>query len=187
MKKFLKNFAFFFGPIVLLLFGIILYFVIHLDVRYKDLPAPNLSASYSFNTKMEFIKNKQAKVVTIGSSMSLNNVGSDAIVKYLKTEAYLNFSSWGFNIQDVFYCLQFVNRNYKPKVLIMSVNLVDFIERDISKSIDYKGVEQYLSAKNSVNDFFERGYTPSYLIKEFDYGRIVKVNLGKRSLIKVTL
>ena len=178
MRKFFKNCLFFFIPLLLVCAAIIIYLVVAYDVRYQDLPAPNLSSSYSFNSKMAFVKNKRADIVTIGSSMSLNNVASEVVVDHFKNHSYLNYASWGFNIKEDYDCFQFILHHDKPLVLIMSVNVGDFADREVNKVIDYQNVEKYLSTNNLITDFIERSYTPSYLAKQFEYGKKVKCNIG---------
>ena len=84
---------------IMILSGIIYYI-------YKkggnDLPAPAFSNSISFNEKIDFIRDRdlsKIEYIAIGSSMTLNNIDSETMVKYLG-ENYLNLGSRGFKISE---------------------------------------------------------------------------------------
>ena len=177
MNKFLRKFFLFFTPIFVLGLILVAVFIVYKDVTYKDLPAPNLSTSYSFNEKVAFSKNKTADIITIGSSMGLNNVSSDVIVDKFKSYSYLNLSSWGFTINEVYHFLKFQNTIYKPKVLIISSNIVDFADIGITKAINYSNVREYLNSKSPILEFINRGYTFKYFIDIFEYGRMMRTNI----------
>lgn len=178
MKKFLRNLFLFLAPLCIVIFGLTGYAVKKYNIRYTELPAPNLSASYSYNKKIEFIKNRKADIMTIGSSMSLNNVYSESVIKHFNNNAYLNVSSWGLTIRDIYFLLKFQSGYLGAKTVIISSNIIDFAERETAaKSIDYKSVENYLSASAFLTDLYYRSYTPSYLIEKFEYGKKVVHNI----------
>ena len=161
MKKFIKR---------LLLFGVI--FISHVmivifilsskyDFSLKDLPVPNISNSYSFNNKINFMRNKKADIITIGSSMSLNNLNSNLIVEKFKTDSYLNYSSWGLNCHDIYSLLKIISARHKPSTLIVSSYLRDFMS--IDKKFDTKQVSSYLNSSKTWCYHFKKIELSYYL------------------------
>ena len=106
MRKFIINiFKFLLFPTIII--GII-FFTIIKKIGLENLPALNFSSSYSYNEKIRFLKNKSnsPSIIAIGSSMTLNNLDSDIVVKELKDDEYLNVSSWGLRISESYKLLK---------------------------------------------------------------------------------
>ena len=146
MRKFLKKLLLFFGAMAIFL---IVFFAVWF--QYYTAPPPNASNSISLNAKVLFLKNNFSEadidVLSIGSSMSLNNINTEAFAD----TKYLNASSWGLNMKEIFNLLKIYNIKYNPKTLIISSNLNDF---NISQQeIDYTNISEYLSSDNfSITD-----------------------------------
>jgi len=147
MYKLVKKIAFFF-IIGIVLFSSFLSIYIYWVGSYKNLPAPDISESFGYNDKMNFSRNKKAEIICIGSSISLNNINSESVVEKFHTNSYLNLSSWGLNMIDVFKLLKTYSSIHKPAVCIISSNIVDF---EASKSIkmDYDELKEFLQTPTS--------------------------------------
>lgn len=106
------------------------------NLDLNDIPAPELSNSYSLNDKLNFSRNKKASVLALGSSMTLTNIDSRVIINSMKTSDYLNFSSWGLNMHDIFELVTIYSSFSQPKTIILSTNMVDFLsdEKNYSSS-----------------------------------------------------
>lgn len=160
MKLFIKRFIVFFGGIV----GILIVFLF-CWYNYYDFPPPIISNSVAFNAKALFIKKYYNKssvdVMTLGSSMGLNNVDSGTLVANLNTTKYINISSWGLKIKNLYYLLKIFYKKYTPKIVVISSNYMDFLETNVS--IDYRMLEEYLGTE---------GYLKYYL-RNWDFRQSV--------------
>lgn len=126
MKKFiLKTIFSVLVPLILILFFWILKY---------GFPLPNFSNNISFNAMIHNIRhnhiNDSIDVLAVGSSMTLNNVDSNTIVKYLGKN-YLNASAWGNNIEEDFNLLTTFLPFYDIKYLIISSYYGDFHGGDV--------------------------------------------------------
>lgn len=167
MRKFLKKSLLFIGGMAIFL---IVFFAIWF--QYYTAPPPNASNSISLNAKVLFLKNNFSEVdidvLSIGSSMSLNNINSEAFAD----TKYLNASSWGLNMKEIFNLLKIYNIKYNPKTLIISSNLSDF---NISQQeIDYTSINEYLSSDNfNLTDLefwsFRQAIQDSRLLSVYQY------------------
>jgi len=145
MRKFLKKIiAFFIVPIIIILICVTIY----------GTSIPNLSNSLSFNDKMHFLKEKKLDtslgILAVGSSMTLNNIHSKSIAKYLDS-AYVNSASWGQSIADDFKMIKILAPLYKPKTIIVTSNFMDF-QNEWSK-IKFDRIEPYLSDTFTLTGF----------------------------------
>lgn len=137
----------------ILAFIIIILYKYKTGVTLKDIPAPNLTPSYSFNDKMQFARKKRADIIAVGSSMSLNNLNSDVIINNFKTGSYLNLSSWGLTTRDIFFIIKIYSSIHKPFTVIISSTYQDFQSTD--KEFNHKELSDYLKDSTSkFNDFF---------------------------------
>lgn len=150
MRKFFINcciFIFIFGMINVVWISLFIY---SNQLTSENFPSPELTNSYSFNSKLHFLKNKKSKNIAIGSSMTLNNLASEVLINKIRTNDFLNYSSWGLSIVDMFKILKISNKIHKVKRLFMASNLVDFIEDP--KIFDAIEIENYL--KNDFDVFY---------------------------------
>lgn len=113
-----------------------------------DFPAPNLSNSYSFNEKADFLRNKlyNVEVLAIGSSISLNNLHSQAISQAFNTNRYINSASWGLNLEESYETFKILCKQSKPKTVIIASNVCDFYLND--KIIRFSAFERYIQSNN---------------------------------------
>lgn len=104
---FKKNLSFLF--VYSLLFTTVLVIVLFLKKKI-ELPPPNLTDSFSYNEKLFFLSQSDLKpeVIVLGSSMALNNINSNALIKRIKSNRVLNLSSWGMNLKDDFELLMLI-------------------------------------------------------------------------------
>lgn len=118
-------------------------------VLYFGFPPPNFSDSLSFNAKSQFIKknnfNQKLNVLAVGSSMTLNNINSNSIKRNFG-KRYLNFSSWGQNIEEDYKLIKIFEKHLKPQTIILSSNIMDFNSN--LKNIKYEKLESCLFERN---------------------------------------
>jgi len=94
--------------------------------KYKDVPAPKLTNSYSLNEKLFEFENFHCDYLCVGSSMALNNANSDVIINGFSSNDYFNFASWGTKIADIYPFLKVYLNDFNPKVILLVSNAMDF-------------------------------------------------------------
>ena len=153
---------------------LIIVYVSYINIkRYnlKVIPPINFSDSYSFNKKIEFSKLKKCEVLSLGSLMTLINLDSRQVIKEFNSYEYLNLSSWGLSMKDIFRLIKIYNQTNNFKTLVICSNSCDFSAKN--KVFSTQDVLDYL---NSKNDFF-------YFIKKFDLKYFISnISLANESL-----
>lgn len=147
MSKFSRNlllFLTYFSSITIIILASLMC-IYH--VTFKDIPPPNLSNSFSLNDKLHMVRNKKSNVIAIGSSITLNDLNSDVVVKNLKDTSFLNISSWGLAMKDIYKLLKSYSMVHIPRILIVSSNMSDFYIEP--KNFNYIDVGHYLNSKNT--------------------------------------
>lgn len=142
MKQFITQ-IFFFSLVLLGLLILDNYPEIkyYFTVDKKYLPAVKVSNSYPLNEKIRMLPEPQKKkILSIGSSMTLNNLSSNVITKELNTSSYINVGSNGFGIRHSSQSMNMFLELYQPNVVIICSNIMDFspslIDMDIPKIKD---------------------------------------------------
>ncbi|GAB3961670.1 hypothetical protein GCM10028805_61120 [Spirosoma harenae] len=148
MRRFVNNILAFVLFSCLLSFFLLGIYIYRNQIKSTDIAAPNLSNSYSYNEKMQFLRNHKfnADVVSIGSSMSLDNLNSTVITQRLSTKSYLNAASWGMSIRDTYYLLKILHDIYPFKTLLVGSNIPDF--QTTEKKVNYSVLKDYLTVSN---------------------------------------
>jgi len=145
------------GPMKALLVKTILFGTIplvSLAVFYcynrEFLPAYRVTNSYSFNEKIGWLPEPvKTDVITVGSSMSQNNISSEVLTTGLGTTRYLNVSAWGTKIGDIESLLPVFVKLYHPSIVVCASNVMDFWTSSIK--YDDEAVEKELTRKTRVN------------------------------------
>lgn len=169
MKSFLKNIFNFILFYFLFFFISFMVYIISYKISFQDIPPLELTDSYSLNDKLQFIKNKKADIVCIGSSIGLNNISSREVLK--KHNSFLNLSSWGLSIIDIFELLKTYSNIYKPNTLIMCSNMIDFTQQ--KKKYNSNEVLEYLTC-NKINRLYIKKFRLKYYLQNFIYAQRVK-------------
>jgi len=175
MRLFLKVLATFFLSSLLITICILLSYMYLNKLTISDAPAINIANEYSFNEKMLFLNksNKNAEIISMGSSMSLNNLNSSVVVDRLNSKAYINTASWGMSIKDDFLFLKLIYPIYQPKTLIISSNIIDF--QNEPKKIKYDVLENYLVSTGFKSQFYYfKTLNLKYFADSYKYAREVR-------------
>ncbi|MDO5342768.1 MAG: hypothetical protein Q4F69_10015 [Bacteroidia bacterium] len=125
--------------------------------RYQIVP---FESSISFDSKIYDLKNKNFKTIdniAVGSSMTLNNLNTTTLMKYLKNETYYNVSSWGQDINVDYEMIKILTHRYSPHRIIMVTCANDFYCDN-------------LDCKNSVKNYLSKDYL------DIPYMMIYKIN-----------
>ncbi len=175
MRKFLYTILRFigFGILVALIPASLIGLYFHKKhITLKNFPPPMISDSYSFNDKMLFARNKKANILCLGSSMSFNNISSEEVVHYFQSDSYLNLSSWGMNLKDIFYLLKTYASINKPEIFIINSSLQDFIEKR-DKRVDYTDLKKYLTGAQ-LSEYYLKYGNLVYYLKNLTYSKLTK-------------
>ena len=157
MKSFVLTLIKFFSFLTIISTLLIVVYFYYNDLSFK-IPPAQISTSYSFNDKIEFCRNKKAKIVAIGSSMSLNNLSSNVIIENFKTKSYFNYSSWGLRIEHAYKILKSIPNI--PKVLLISSNIVDFYPNHKKNPFEFD--------EDELQDFLRSNYTLKFQLNHFN-------------------
>ena len=175
MKVFLKYlflFALFFGCFLAVIFWVWLK---NNQLDLLPLPAPNLTNSYSMNDKFDFARGKKADVLAIGSSMTLNNLDSKVVMAELGTGSYLNLSSWGMSMSDIYQCLLAYSDFHLPSTVIISSTIGDFTVTN--KDLKEGRIKSFLRSSNYTYPFyFLPNFNLKYYATNYPYSRKVKTD-----------
>lgn len=157
-------------------------YVIFFGITSDDIPAPELSTSYSLNEKLRFLRKapENVEILSLGSSMNLNNLNSESIVHTLQTEAYLNTASWGMSMDENYKMLQIFDEIYKPEILIISSNIMDFGSR--GKNIKYNQITDYLKSENTFK-FHLINLRIQYYLDNFKYAKKVRNDINEHGYL----
>jgi len=175
MKLYLKNILFFLCYAFIVSACLIAGYFAYYGISLRDIPAPDLSESYSFNEKMEFLRkrNKNADIVTIGSSMSLNNLDSKTIIKHVGSDSYLNLSSWGMSMKDIFLLLKVQSEIHHPRVLILANSVLDFQMTD--KNVKYPVLKLFLHSSDYRQVYYHlKFFNLKYYLTNFKFASQVR-------------
>lgn len=170
MKTFLKQLSFFFLFTIAITISVVSVYAYKNKISFRNIPAPNVSNSISYNEKILFIRNKKADIISIGSSMCLNNLHSGTIVDSLNSDSYLNLASWAQNIEEDYNLLRIYSSFYKPAMVIICSNIRDF--RMETKLIDYSYVRYYLGSNIRFIYSFLKKLNLNYYTVNIKYKKI---------------
>jgi len=141
----------------------------------SDFPAVNLSNEYSFNEKMKFLRenDREVQILAIGSSMALNNLCSKEIVDHFNNTNFINAASWGMSMRNNFRLLRVLGNIYKPEILIMSSNIIDF--QMGNNKIKFQYIKQYIKSDNlNAALIYAKTMNLGYFADTYKYAKFVR-------------
>lgn len=180
MNIFVKRAALFFflGLVIIVIIGCVYKFAY--KITMEDIPAPALSDSYSLNQKLQFLRKrkKTARILAIGSSITLNNLHSETVVDRLKSDAFFNVASWGMNMEDDFLLLKVMHEVYNVDTVIIASSISEF-ELPV-KVIDHKRIKRYLSSGELMAGLFHIScFNLRYYAENVKYTKQVKATTNQ--------
>jgi hypothetical protein len=98
-----------------------------LNARY--FPAPRITNNLSINEKALFLRERpasQVNILALGSSMTQINLSTKAVLERFGDTAYFNFSGWGMDMKQANELARLFVPRMKPRLYLMSSNLMDF-------------------------------------------------------------
>lgn len=177
MKKFFIKIGLFAVVFCMILAVLIVSYASINHVTAADIPAPKIGNSYSLNEKLLFLKQKpkDALVLALGSSMSLNNLHSQTVIEELKSDKFINTSAWGMSVTDDYFFLKSLKKIYDIRELIIVTNLTDFAQKE--KVVNYSTVENYLKTANaSLLPSYTKNFNLDYYVTNLMENRKTRTN-----------
>jgi hypothetical protein len=134
------------------------------------LVAPALSGNVCFDEKARFMRNrasKQCDVLVIGSSMALNNIESEAMLKQLPPGTHLlNAGAWNMKIGQTRAFLECLLRVYHPRNVIFLCGPMDFYLTEFpSQFFDASEVTQFIRGSSYSLPVLLRHFDLQYYLK----------------------
>lgn len=162
---------------------IFLYFYLN-RLSLNDFPAPNLSNSYSFNEKMLFLREhiNKTRIISIGSSTSLNNLSSESIVDNFDSRSYINTSSWGMSTKDTYNFFKYIYPLFQPKTIFIASTVQDFQREE--KIIRYSILNDFLRPDHSPILTHIITFKLNYYIRNLKYAHKVRSGITEFEYLK---
>ena len=136
--------------------------------REGSLAPPPLAGSISFDLKAEFLREKDrdaCKVLAIGSSMALNNLDSEVIVRRLGIQdQFLNAGAWGRRMGQTRAFLEVLLEKYDPRLVILATAPIDFIEAE-DEDYDRRHLARFIKGSPYWLTV-ARYFSPTYYVRQ---------------------
>jgi len=168
MKKFIFSaITYFVLGIALIIIGVLILHTYKPKVyTFENIPPPNLVNSFSYNLKLEFIATKKADCIAVGSSLTQNNLYSKLVVDSLHIKDYLNLSSWGLRVKDIYKLIKLYSTFNKPRVILTVGNYTDFLGG--FKTYDERELYDYISQKHNIIAYLNH-FDLTYYFDKFEF------------------
>lgn len=142
MKHFICRFLIFVFPVLLA--------ILLLQSR-KVIP---FTSSISFDSKIYELKRKNfdtISTIAVGSSMTLNNLNSEAWVEATQDSSFYNISSWGQSIPEDCQVIRALVPIYHPSRVVIFAHCTDFHDSEIE---NISQIESYLRNKHRIGQVY---------------------------------
>lgn len=147
---------------------------IYILVNRAYVPAPKLSHNVSLNEQMKRIAKldgTHVQVLAMGSSMTLNNLSSEPVVKHFGTNSYFNSGAWGMGVKETLSIAPALLDRLAPKQVIMVTNLMDFQPGSLLTPQETMAVGRYLKDGGSAWNYL-RYWDAPFFLRQMDLNRI---------------
>lgn len=136
-------------------------------------PSPRVTDNLAVNEKIAFAMNHfpdGVDVLAIGSSMTLNNLNSVAVMEHFGNVRYLNAGAWGIGASELEVIGPALSKRFTPKTVIVSTNLMDFSDQpDILKG-DSAPIARFFQEPELIG--YLRHWDAPYYLREMETNRI---------------
>ncbi|MFT3884295.1 MAG: hypothetical protein QM724_02345 [Flavobacteriales bacterium] len=167
MARFLHN-ACVFGLICLLALAAFVF-------RYRAyVPAPRITTNISLNAKLHLLKERRGQrvdVLAFGSSMTLNNLSSRAVLEALGDSSYLNLGAWGMDVRQCLHLARIVVPQVRPRVVLMVTNMGDFSGSAERFPMDSARITNYLGEWSETGAYL-RTRDAGYYLRQMELNAV---------------
>ncbi|MBP7449215.1 MAG: hypothetical protein KA817_04235 [Flavobacteriales bacterium] len=180
MRRFLLH-ALLFGTIALL--GIAAYF----QLNRHFVPAPRITPNAVLNMKLSHLRHRgthTAHVLAVGSSMTMNNLGSAAVVDHFQDTSFVNMGAWGMDMEQCTGLAEVLVPYLRPTTVLVVSNLNDLVNDGKHYRIDTTRVANYLMHWSSTASYI-RSLKPAYYLREMERNKIRMFDHGNYEFMGV--
>ncbi|MBK9758664.1 MAG: hypothetical protein IPO90_01505 [Flavobacteriales bacterium] len=170
VTKFLKEATLLSLPI---LAGTALYSFSHRDT----FPAPRITDNISINEKLRFYKNtgpEPLDVLAVGSSMTLNNLSSTAVMEHFGNVRYMNFGAWGLGLGNTRQLVLALQKRSGCNTVIICTNLMEFSTEIPTLPMDSSAIMRYLWQDNALVPYL-REHEATYYLRNMETN-VIRLN-----------
>jgi hypothetical protein len=136
-------------------------------------PSPRVTDNIAVNEKLAFAKAHfpdSVDVLAIGSSMTMNNLNSGAVMDHFGAVRYLNAGAWGIGASELEVIGPLLAQRFRPKTVVVSTNLMDFVQEVNIIAKDSASIARYLH-EPEISGYLRHWDAPYYL-REMETNRI---------------
>lgn len=140
--------------------------VVYLFAQRTYFPAPRFTANIAVNEKLAFIRNnvpEKLDVLAVGSSMTLNNLNSEAVMQHFGNIAYLNAGAWGTGASEVHLLGTLLAKKYRPKTVLVATNMMDFRRQENVLAEDSSCIATFVNGRAIWLSYLSHWNAPYYL------------------------
>ncbi|MFZ1332344.1 MAG: hypothetical protein WAR83_09145 [Flavobacteriales bacterium] len=140
--------------------------VLYLVVQHRYVPAPRITPNIAVNEKLAFARTnlpEKLDVLAVGSSMTLNNLNTEAVLAHYGDIAYLNAGAWGTGASEVQLLGSILARKYQPKTVIVATNMMDFKKEENVLAEDSASIATYVNGASTWCSYLAHWDAPYYL------------------------
>ncbi|MBK6753153.1 MAG: hypothetical protein IPH53_10765 [Flavobacteriales bacterium] len=151
--------------------------VVAYAMLYKPyFPAPKVTNNIALNEKLAFAKRNMPEgvdVLGLGSSMSLNNLNSKAVMEHFGAVRYLNAGAWGVGAAELSEVGPLLVDRLKPRIVLLSTNLMDFKRGGHTMVLgeDSSAMASYMSAHNEALSYVLH-WDMSYYLRQMEANKV---------------
>ena len=140
--------------------------VLYLMIQHRYVPAPRVKKNIDVNKKLAFARNtvpEKLDVLAVGSSMTLNNLNTEAVLDHYGKIAYLNAGAWGTGASEVRLLGSILAKKYHPKTVIVATNMMDFKKEENVLAEDSASIASYVNGSPTWFSYLRHWNAPYYL------------------------
>lgn len=146
---------------------------------YKEyFPAPRLTRNVSLNEQMKRVRkisnghfdhspNGTVNLLAVGSSMSLNNLNSQAVIEHFKDSNYVNVGSWSTRMNQTAKISALLIDILKPRTVLLTSNMEDWMTTPDYFTVDTIMLRDYITEWSTIGSYL-RTLRPSYYLREME-------------------
>lgn len=137
-------------------------------------PAPRITNNISLNAKLRMLKQRRGQpihLLALGSSMTLNNLSSRAVLEAFHDSSYLNMGAWGTDLAQSFELAEDIVPLVRPSVVLMVTNLGDFSANAERYVVDSTRMANYL-VKWSEADAYLHARDAGYYLRQMELNAV---------------
>lgn len=155
----------FIRQVILLSLPVLVVLAFHVWRNWEYLPEPMYTSNLSLNMKLQkgLEEKKELNIISVGSSMNLNNLSSQAVSEHWPQSTYFNFGFWGCDMESLSKLLPLLLNRTNASHVILTSNLMDFTGTAERNPIDVESIRNTLNEPQIWKRYLKHWNLPFYL------------------------